>query len=209
MAYFALPPDVSNLPELQGSEGGLSELEKFRRLFLSFVRLPVDERERRLVWGLPPDRPDSESDTTDSHPTSNSASSGKPPKPNRSTSGQNGGGGWMKMPSDISWPDPQDPDPGTLPSSDFRNVRFKLVQCVTEGPWVVRASVPAKPALLGKKVVQRYFRGERYFELDIHVSFFVDVLRNEHVYTVCMCICVQDVYLQCFVCMYGNANINF
>eukprot|EP01035_Chromulina_nebulosa_P032590 gene32590-43542_t len=74
------------------------------------------------------------------------------------------------MPSDISWPDPQDPDPGTLPSSDFRNVRFKLVQCVTEGPWVVRASVPAKPALLGKKVVQRYFRGERYFELDIHVG---------------------------------------
>ena len=169
VAYFALPPDVSNLPELQqgGSEaaGALTELEKFRRLFLSFVRLPADERERRLAWGLPPDRPDSASDNSDSHTNLTSSSSSS-------------SSSWMKMPSDISWPDPQDPDPGTLPASDFRNARFKLVQCVTEGPWVVRASVPAKPALLGKKVVQRYFRGERYFELDIHVCMYVCMYVN-------------------------------
>lgn len=80
-----------------------------------------------------------------------------------------GGSSWLKIPSDINWPDPTDPDPGTLPASDYRNARFKLVQCMTDGPWLVRASVPAKPALLGRKVVQRYFRGDGYFELDIHV----------------------------------------
>lgn len=76
----------------------------------------------------------------------------------------------MRIPADIQWPDPLDPDQGTLPSSDFRNCRFKLLQCVTDGPWMIRASVPSKPALLGKKVVQRYFRGDGYFEVDVHVS---------------------------------------
>jgi hypothetical protein len=38
------------------------------------------------------------------------------------------------------------------------------------GPWVVKAAVGATPALLGRKVVQRYFRGEDYLEIDIHVG---------------------------------------
>lgn len=40
-----------------------------------------------------------------------------------------------KMPSDISWPDPH--EPGALPPDDFRNMRFKLVPLVTEGPWIM------------------------------------------------------------------------
>ena len=41
---------------------------------------------------------------------------------------------------------------------------------MTEGPWIIKATVPMKPALLGKKIAQRYFRGERYFEMDLHIG---------------------------------------
>ena len=41
---------------------------------------------------------------------------------------------------------------------------------ITIGPWVVRAAVRATPAMLGKKVVQRYFRGDDYLEIDVHVG---------------------------------------
>ena len=51
-----------------------------------------------------------------------------------------------------------------------RNERFKLIPSITIGPWVVKAAVGATPALLGRKVVQRYFRGEDYLEIDIHVG---------------------------------------
>jgi len=30
--------------------------------------------------------------------------------------------------------------------------------------------VPTKPALLGRKIVQRYFRGDNYLEVDLHVG---------------------------------------
>jgi hypothetical protein len=76
-------------------------------------------------------------------------------------------GGW-KMPVDIMWPTAV--DVGTLPQSDFRNQRFKLITSITEGPWVVRAAVRATPTLLGTKVVQRYFRGDDYLEIDVHVG---------------------------------------
>ena len=41
---------------------------------------------------------------------------------------------------------------------------------MTDGPWIVKAAVPSKPALLGRKIIQRYFRGETYFEVDMHVG---------------------------------------
>jgi len=75
--------------------------------------------------------------------------------------------GW-KIPSDITWPTAY--DKGALPPSDYRNERFKLIPSITLGPWVVKAAVGATPALLGRKVVQRYFRGEDYLEIDIHVG---------------------------------------
>ena len=76
-------------------------------------------------------------------------------------------GGW-KIPTDITWPNAH--DKGALPPSDFRNERFKLIPSITLGPWVVKAAVGATPALLGRKVVQRYFRGDDYMEIDIHVG---------------------------------------
>lgn len=72
------------------------------------------------------------------------------------------------MPSDITWPTPY--DAGCYPQSDFRNKRFKLIPQMTEGPWVVLAAVRSKPALLGQKVVQRYFRGDNYMEIDVYVG---------------------------------------
>ena len=56
------------------------------------------------------------------------------------------------------------------PAEDFRNQRFKLVPRIVDGPWVVKSTVPAKPALLGQKLTQRYFRGECYVETCIHVG---------------------------------------
>ena len=92
---------------------------------------------------------------------SNSPAASLPVPPVASSSG------W-KIPSDITWPTAY--DKGSLPSSDYRNERFKLIPSITVGPWVVKAAVGATPVLLGKKVVQRYFRGEDYMEIDIHVG---------------------------------------
>jgi hypothetical protein len=41
----------------------------------------------------------------------------------------------------------------------FRNERFKLIPRLSEGPWILKQTVPQKPALLGQKLQQRYYRG--------------------------------------------------
>ena len=69
---------------------------------------------------------------------------------------------------DVTWPSPS--DRGVLPPTDFRNERFKLIPNIPEGPWVVKSAVGSTPVMLGKKVVQRYFRGDDYLEIDIHVG---------------------------------------
>lgn len=45
--------------------------------------------------------------------------------------------------------------------------RFKLIPSVVSGPFIVRKAVGNKPALLGRKVSQRYFRGPGYVETDV------------------------------------------
>lgn len=45
--------------------------------------------------------------------------------------------------------------------------RFKLIPSIVSGPFIVRKAVGNKPALLGRKVTQRYFRGPGYVETDI------------------------------------------
>jgi len=72
------------------------------------------------------------------------------------------------VPSDIQWPSPQ--EPGAYPQTDFRNKRIKLIANITDGPWVIKTAVPNKPALLGKKLVCRYFGGDNYVEVDLHVG---------------------------------------
>ncbi|CAM9339038.1 unnamed protein product [Ectocarpus sp. 4 AP-2014] len=59
---------------------------------------------------------------------------------------------------------------GLLPMDDFRNQRFKLIPSVVSGPFIVRKAVGNKPALLGRKVSQRYFRGPGYVETDVDVG---------------------------------------
>ena len=73
-----------------------------------------------------------------------------------------------KLPSDICWAAPQ--ERGIFPPDDIRNARFKLTPRIVDGPWVVKATVPTQPAILGRKVVIRYFRGNGYVEADIHVG---------------------------------------
>ena len=89
---------------------------------------------------------------------------------NNATAAASGGGGiWgFKVPQDITWPDGT--EPGTYPSTDYRNCRLKLVPFITDGPWVVRTAVAAKPVILGKKIVLRYFRGDGYAEIDAHIG---------------------------------------
>ncbi len=52
----------------------------------------------------------------------------------------------------------------------FRDARFKLIPRITEGPFIVRRGVGSKPALIGKKLKQRYYRHRNYLELDIDIG---------------------------------------
>lgn len=45
--------------------------------------------------------------------------------------------------------------------------RFKLIPSIVTGPFIVRKAVGNKPALLGRKLDQRYFRGADYMETDV------------------------------------------
>jgi len=69
---------------------------------------------------------------------------------------------------------PQSPteegEAGLSPSDHFRNQRFKLIPRIVDGPFLVRNAVGAKPALLGQKLTQRYYRGKNYIETDVHVG---------------------------------------
>lgn len=72
------------------------------------------------------------------------------------------------IPSDITWSDAT--SPGVYTPLDFRNLRTKIIPNVINAPWVVTAAVRPAPVLMGLKVVQRYFKGEGYFESDTHVG---------------------------------------
>lgn len=150
--YFCVPPDVRERYAGEGTEQALA-------LFEEFIRIPATEEERLRAWGLASGSEDSgENESTVSgvpHPAQQS--------------GGGGGGIWgMKMPSDVTMPDGT--LPGELPLSDFRNVHFKMIPLVTEGPWVVKTAIPSKPVILGKKLAVRYFSGPGYFEVDVHVG---------------------------------------
>ena len=67
-------------------------------------------------------------------------------------------------------PDNSDRGAGLCAATHFRNQRFKLVPSIAAGPWVARKGIPQKPALLGQKLAQRYWRGECYVETDVHVG---------------------------------------
>ena len=53
---------------------------------------------------------------------------------------------------------------------EFRDARYKLIPRIVDGPWIIRKSVGTKPALIGKKLKQRYFQGPNYLEVDIDLG---------------------------------------
>ncbi|KAG0473519.1 hypothetical protein HPP92_015376 [Vanilla planifolia] len=53
----------------------------------------------------------------------------------------------------------------------FRNARFKIVNRIVKGPWIVRAAVGNHAAcLLGKALVCNYHRGQNYLEIDVDIG---------------------------------------
>uniref|UniRef100_A0A0C9QX57 TSA: Wollemia nobilis Ref_Wollemi_Transcript_1871_1539 transcribed RNA sequence n=1 Tax=Wollemia nobilis TaxID=56998 RepID=A0A0C9QX57_9CONI len=54
---------------------------------------------------------------------------------------------------------------------NFRNARFKIVNRIVKGPWIVKATVGNYAAcLLGKALTCRYVRGPNYFEVDVDIG---------------------------------------
>jgi len=54
----------------------------------------------------------------------------------------------------------------------FRNSRFKLLNRIVKGPWIVRATVGNHAAcLLGNALTCRYLRGENYLEIDVDIAY--------------------------------------
>ncbi|CAL9211790.1 unnamed protein product [Musa hybrid cultivar] len=53
----------------------------------------------------------------------------------------------------------------------FRNARFKIVNRIVKGPWIVRAAVGNHAAcLLGKALTCKYLLGEDYLEIDVDIG---------------------------------------
>lgn len=53
----------------------------------------------------------------------------------------------------------------------FRNQRFKLVNRIVKGPWIVKKAVGNYSAcLLGKALTCNYHRGVNYFEIDVDIG---------------------------------------
>eukprot|EP00968_Pinguiococcus_pyrenoidosus_P010499 scaffold831_cov268-Pinguiococcus_pyrenoidosus.AAC.18 len=55
-------------------------------------------------------------------------------------------------------------------SDSYRDGRFKLIPALVDAPWVVRRAVGNRPAIVGRKLKNRYFRGDGYIEVDIDIS---------------------------------------
>jgi hypothetical protein len=60
---------------------------------------------------------------------------------------------------------------GDGPEADkIRNTRFKLIPNISQGSWIIKQSVGTTPVILGTKLRTKYYRGERYFEVDVDIG---------------------------------------
>ncbi|KAL4514332.1 hypothetical protein Ndes2526B_g03998 [Nannochloris sp. 'desiccata'] len=60
---------------------------------------------------------------------------------------------------------------GDGPEADkLRNARFKLIPNISQGSWIIKQSVGTTPVILGQKLRTKYFRGDRYFEVDVDIG---------------------------------------
>jgi hypothetical protein len=159
-AYFALP---LNLQERHPEP----ETAAFMRLFAKFIDAPRGEEERLAAWGLAPASSSSASaepatpgaggDDGDGDDEGGNGSGCSTPADPASPGVKKGlfgllsrGAQRLREIRDVTWPTAS--DVGTLPPTDFRNARFKLVPSISEGPWVAKSAVGSTPTLLGKKV---------------------------------------------------------
>lgn len=56
-------------------------------------------------------------------------------------------------------------------SDSHRNARFKIVNRIVKGPWIVKAAVGNYAAcLLGKALTCSYYRGDNYLEIDVDIG---------------------------------------
>ena len=55
-------------------------------------------------------------------------------------------------------------------SDEFRDKTFKLIPHIVKGNFIVRKAVGSTPAIIGKKLEQRYIRDKRFFELVLDVG---------------------------------------
>lgn len=52
---------------------------------------------------------------------------------------------------------------------EFRNNRIKIIPKCCDGPWIARSTIGGKPAIIGTKIKQSYYRGEGYFEIETDI----------------------------------------
>jgi hypothetical protein len=52
----------------------------------------------------------------------------------------------------------------------YRDTRFKLIPRVVKGSYIVKSAVGQTPAILGSKLVQSYYKGPNYIEVDVDVG---------------------------------------
>jgi hypothetical protein len=66
-------------------------------------------------------------------------------------------------------------------------------------PWAIKMVVGNKPALTGKKLEQKYYRGKGYFEVDINIA--SSAIASRILRMVCQC-----VHLSQYVSQYTHST---